>query len=111
MRIRKYYRTLSGDEQTIGDATAVGDQLRGRQIFDVQHHTRREVNELRTAIGLDCNDLADAKRLLAKFQRITGRGPNRLQQLAIDPYFAARRDLARRCVLLPDRIGDAKVAA
>ncbi len=111
LRIRSHGRALACDQQAIRHAAAVGDQLSGGKILDVQHHARRKVDELRTAIGLDRNDLADAKCFLAQLQRITRRSPNRQQQLAIDPYFAARGNLACHLVVLPDRIGDAQIAA
>ena len=72
--------------------------------------TRGEVDELSPAIGLDGDDFADPKSLLAELQRIAGRRTDRLQQLTIDPYFTARRNIARHSIGLPDRIGHAQAA-
>ncbi len=99
-------RAFASDQQAIGDAAAGRDQLRGREIVEIHHHARREVDELGAAIRLDHDDLADAERLLAQLQSVAGSSTQRLQQLAVDPDLAPCRDFTRRALELASRVRD-----
>ena len=76
----------------MGDTTGRLYKPRRCQIGQGHHGPRREVHEVRAAVGFECNHTLDQKASLAQMQRVADRKPKRLQQGWVNPDCASFRD-------------------
>ena len=96
LRIGAHCRRLARRQQPVGDARARLDQLRRRQVGEIEHHARREVDELRAAVRLHRDDARHGEGALAQAQPLADLDAEAVERLRIGPHGAGQRHTVGR---------------
>ena len=97
--------------QAPGGAAADCDQAGGVEVLEVEDRPRQQAEEVGTAIGLEADHGADAKRHFAQAHGVADLHVQVSEQALVEPHFARLGRATRGCIGLIGAGGDADGAA